>query len=831
MEPEGELQPVQQMTAGDTLDTREDMPGGLSPPNTEEQMLPTSKEAESPLEMTTRDTQDTEEDMPGCLSPCETTVQVPPTRKETELSLEAYMVLQGPQENMGEPEAQGRRLPPPKPPRRNKGRVIWYSGCCPYSDWPPHLENQRQGEPGPLEPEQELQPVQQMTMGDTLDTGEDMPGGLSPPNTEEQMLPTSKETESPLEASVALLGPQNNMGALRLREGSSPLPSFLAGTRAELSEDQPQGGPGPMEPEQELQPVQQMTTGDTLDTGEVISGGLSPPNAEEQMFPTSKEAESPLEMTTGDTQDTEEDMPGCLSPCETTGQVPPTSKETEPSLEAYMALHCPQDNMGKPEAQGRRQPPPKPPCRNKGKVIWYSECCPYSDWPPHLEEQPQGEPGSKEPVTELQPVQQMTTGDTLDTGEDMPGGLSPPNTEEQMLSTSKETESPLEMTTGDTQDTEEAKPGCLSPCETTVQVPPTRKEVEPSLEAYMALQSPQENIGVPEAQGRRLPPPKPPHRNKGRVIWYSGSCPYSDWPPHLEDQPQGGPGPMEPEGELQPVQKMTMGDTLDTGEDMPGGLSPPNSEEQMFPTNKEAESPMEMNTGDMQDTEGDTPGGLSPFDTKEQIPPTSKEAQPSQEASLLGAQDYMGDPEIQGRRQPPLKPPCRNKGRVIWDPGSCPHSDLSPPLEDKPQERPGQKEPEEELQPLQQMTSGDKEDAEGGIPVGLCPCETTGKIPPIMDAEHPLKASMALLGPQDGTIKAQRRWQPPSKSPHKNNGRVMWFQAEELLRLAQDTQCPSTPLHNNQLALLRGEMWGSLEHTGWEALRGTELELCHRDSS
>ncbi|XP_060028321.1 uncharacterized protein LOC132533012 isoform X2 [Erinaceus europaeus] len=173
--------------------------------------------------------------------------------------------------------------------------------------------------------------------------------------------------------------------------------------------------------------------------------------------------------------------------------------------------------------------------------------------------------------------------------------------------------------------------------------------------------------------------------------------------------------------------------------------------------------------------------------------------------ALQVSQDNMGVPDAQGRRQPPPKPPRRNKGRVIWYSGSCPYSDWPPLLEDQPQVGPGPQEPEGELQPVQQMTSGDKEDAEGGIPRGLCPCETIRKIPPItMDAEHhPFKASMALLGPQDETLKAQRTWQPTTKSPHGNKGRVTWFQAEELLRLAQDTQCPSTPLHNIQLALLR----------------------------
>ncbi|XP_060029702.1 uncharacterized protein LOC132533160 [Erinaceus europaeus] len=111
------------------------------------------------------------------------------------------------------------------------------------------------------------------------------------------------------------------------------------------------------------------------------------------------------------------------------------------------------------------------------------------------------------------------------------------------------------MAAGNTRDLEKDSPDCLSPCETTGQVPQTGKEAEPSLEAYMALQVSQDNMGVPDAQGRRQPPPKPPRRNKGRVIWYSGSCPYSDWPPLLEDQPQVGPGPQEPEGELQPVQQ------------------------------------------------------------------------------------------------------------------------------------------------------------------------------------------------------------------------------------------------------------------------------------
>ncbi|XP_060030066.1 uncharacterized protein LOC132533191 [Erinaceus europaeus] len=189
--------------------------------------------------MAAGNTRDLEKDSPDCLSPCETTGQVPQTGKEAEPSLEAYMALQVSQDNMGVPDAQGRRQPPPKPPRRNKGRVIWYSGSCPYSDWPPLLEDQPQVGPGPQEPEGELQPVQQMTTGDTLDTGEDMPCGLIPPNTEEQMQPTSKEAESPLEASVTLLSPQDNMGALWPRKCSSPLPSLLAGTRAELSENNP----------------------------------------------------------------------------------------------------------------------------------------------------------------------------------------------------------------------------------------------------------------------------------------------------------------------------------------------------------------------------------------------------------------------------------------------------------------------------------------------------------------------------------------------------------------------------------------------------------------
>ncbi|XP_060027555.1 uncharacterized protein LOC132532782 [Erinaceus europaeus] len=347
------------------------------------------------------------------------------------------------------------------------------------------------------------------------------------------------------------------------------------------------------------------------------------------------------------------------------------------------------------KAQGRRQPPPlKPPCRNKGRVVWYSGSCPYSDWPPPLKEKPQRGPGPQEPEEELQPVQEMTT--------------------EAM------------------QDTEGGTPGGLCPCHTLEQLPPNNKEAEPLLEPNVGLAVPQDNMEAAEMQGsRQPPPPKPPRRNKGRVVWYSGSCPYSDWPPALEERPQRGPGHQHPEVELQPVE--------------------------------------EMSTEDIHDTEGDTPGGLRPSDTSAQLSSTNKEAEPLLEANvaLPGAQDHMGVPEVQGRHQPPPKPPCKNK-----------------------------------------MTMGDMQDAERNPPGGLCPCDTTGNIPPIItDAKHHLKTCMALLALQDRIPITQGRQQPLTKTPHWNKGRVSWLQAQELLRLlettTQDTQSPSNPVLNTQLALLR----------------------------
>ncbi|XP_060026983.1 uncharacterized protein LOC132532691 [Erinaceus europaeus] len=222
-------------------------------------------------------------------------------------------------------------------------------------------------------------------------------------------------------------------------------------------------------------------------------------------------------MTKGDTQVTEGDTSGGLYPCDTLGQLPPNNKEAEPPLETNAGLPGPQDNMGVTEAQRRRQPPPKPPRRNKGRVVWYSGSCPYSDWPPTLKEKAQKGPGPQEPKKELQP---MTTRNTLVTEGDSPGGL--------------------------------------CPCDTSGQLPHNNKEAEPLLEAKVALPGPQDNMGAAKAQGRRQPPPpKPPRRNKGRVIWYSGSCPYSDWPPSLKERPQRGPGLQEPEEKLQPVPEMT----------------------------------------------------------------------------------------------------------------------------------------------------------------------------------------------------------------------------------------------------------------------------------
>ncbi|XP_060037681.1 uncharacterized protein LOC132535535 isoform X2 [Erinaceus europaeus] len=158
------------------------------------------------------------------------------------------MDLQGPQDNMGGPKAQGRQQPPPKPPHRNKGRVIWYPGSCPYTDWTPPLEIQSQGVAGLQEPEGELQPMQQMTTRDTLDRGYHIAGGLSPPNIEEQMPPTTKEAESP--AADAHRGHAGYRGRHTCPYSDWPPPL----------EDKPQVGSGPQDSEGELKPVQQMAS-------------------------------------------------------------------------------------------------------------------------------------------------------------------------------------------------------------------------------------------------------------------------------------------------------------------------------------------------------------------------------------------------------------------------------------------------------------------------------------------------------------------------------------------------------------------------------------------